>query len=395
MDINKYAVASIALILVIYILRNTSILYGLSYYIMPSIISLLVFTITRNYISSVSSNKVATQLLYTLTIFMSLYYFLGIVFGFGINTISLDPLTYVSYTLLSITYVLALESLRSILLNAYVSTSIRYRFSKLMLISLAMLLLTIPYIKLVGFKLLYMPEFLTGYALNILLSIIFLKYGYKTTVLYHTIYLAATSLLPILPALPWYMDRLIIPLFILVQLDIILATSVYSKKGESVNFMKSRGYYVAKLFNTLFIVVIAMLFILMASGYHFFVIVSGSMQPTINVGDIVVVEGDSNITNGDIVAFIEAKNIIVHRIVKTTIENGKILYSTKGDANKNIDPWLIEDKNIIGKLKYTIPLIGYPIVFFIAGIGDYITSILFLITTILFTYIIYVTKHLV
>ena len=393
MHINRYIVAIITLVLTIYTLRNTSILYGLSYYIIPSIISLLTFIVARDYIGGTRGKRVATQPLYILTIFLSIYYFLGIVFAFGINTISLDILTYSSYVLLAVTYVLALESLRSILLDTYVATSIRHRFSKLMIISLVTLLLTIPYTKLTGFKLLYVPELLIGYSLSILFSIIFLKYGFKTTAVYHIMYLTVTSLMPILPALPWYMDKLIIPLFVLVQLDIILATSVYSRNEKQSSFIRSRRHYLSKIFNTILVSIVAILFISMANGYHFFVIASGSMQPTINVGDIVVVEDTDNISSGDIIAFIEAKNIIVHRIVKETLEEDKILYSTKGDANDNIDPWIIEKDNIIGKLKYIIPLIGYPLVFFIAGVGDYITSILFLITTILFTYIIYITKH--
>jgi hypothetical protein len=55
---------------------------------------------------------------------------------------------------------------------------------------------------------------------------------------------------------------------------------------------------------------------------------------------------------------------MVHRINKIIKFNGSNLYYTKGDANRKIDDFIIEDQMIIGKVKWRVPGIGYPTVWF-------------------------------
>ena len=67
---------------------------------------------------------------------------------------------------------------------------------------------------------------------------------------------------------------------------------------------------------------------------------------TLHVGDIIVIEGvdphnlKTNYPNSsDIIVFHSPNNpseLIVHRIIKTTVVNGTIYFQTKGDGNGNI-----------------------------------------------------------
>ena len=79
-------------------------------------------------------------------------------------------------------------------------------------------------------------------------------------------------------------------------------------------------------------------------GYTFFEIVSGSMSPTIEKGDMILVKLDSEYNVGDIVSYKDNDSIITHRIV----EKNDSYYVTKGDANNTLDN-PIKEEQIIGK----------------------------------------------
>lgn len=88
-------------------------------------------------------------------------------------------------------------------------------------------------------------------------------------------------------------------------------------------------------------------------GYTVLQVKTGSMENTINVGDIVIVkilDKDDKIEKQDIVTYKEDKALITHRIID--ISEDTVI--TKGDAN-NTEDSPIQRKQIIGKVKKTIP----------------------------------------
>ena len=81
-------------------------------------------------------------------------------------------------------------------------------------------------------------------------------------------------------------------------------------------------------------------------------VVSPSMTPTINVGDMIYIHHQSDYAVGDIVTFLDPnqKIVVTHRIIAK--ENG--LYTTKGDANNVSDTQLLTNENIYGKVFLTL-----------------------------------------
>ena len=66
------------------------------------------------------------------------------------------------------------------------------------------------------------------------------------------------------------------------------------------------------------------------------------------------------IKKGDIIVF-EKENIkIVHRVVKISSNSNKIVYYTKGDANKSIDDGYVKKDKVLGKVLFKIKYIGKP-----------------------------------
>ena len=85
-------------------------------------------------------------------------------------------------------------------------------------------------------------------------------------------------------------------------------------------------------------------------GYGFLVVLTGSMEPEINSGGLVVVkEGEYEVN--DVITY-ETENLLVtHRIIEKNIVNGKIEYICKGDANNEND-LKISENQIQGKVIY-------------------------------------------
>ena len=88
-------------------------------------------------------------------------------------------------------------------------------------------------------------------------------------------------------------------------------------------------------------------------GYTFFEVATGSMSPTIEIGDVVIVKISNDVKENDIIVYQEENNFITHRLIK--IEEDKII--TKGDAN-NTEDKPIEITQILGSVIYIIPKLG-------------------------------------
>lgn len=95
-------------------------------------------------------------------------------------------------------------------------------------------------------------------------------------------------------------------------------------------------------------------------GYKSFIIVSGSMEPNLNIGDMVIIREtkQEKLQKDDIITFSENGNAITHRIVDIINEEGKIRYQTKGDNNNAVDADLVKYENVEGKFVFKIAKVG-------------------------------------
>lgn len=99
-----------------------------------------------------------------------------------------------------------------------------------------------------------------------------------------------------------------------------------------------------------------------AFGNKTLIVRTGSMEPTIGVGSMIVVRGGEDFyKQGDIIAFKSEKNpntIITHRIDSVSKSGNSATYKTKGDANEEVDAWQVKGENVLGAVTYTIPQAG-------------------------------------
>ena len=100
-------------------------------------------------------------------------------------------------------------------------------------------------------------------------------------------------------------------------------------------------------------------------GCNYKTVLTGSMEPAIPVGSIVITKEQSSYEMEDIISFQEEGAIITHRIISIDRER----YITKGDANNVADTEEVQQKQILGKVILTIPLLGYLVMWLMSPFG--------------------------
>ena len=99
-------------------------------------------------------------------------------------------------------------------------------------------------------------------------------------------------------------------------------------------------------------------------GYRAEPVLSGSMEPTLPVGSLAIVEqiDAAEAKRGDVVMFStpgQKGTLTTHRIAGVERKGSQVSYRTRGDANATNDPWLLSDRGQMGKLAVDVPYAGY------------------------------------
>ena len=96
----------------------------------------------------------------------------------------------------------------------------------------------------------------------------------------------------------------------------------------------------------------------------FLTVLSGSMTPAIKMGSVVLVKPASDYKIGDVITFGEISKIktpTTHRIYEMKVQGSQPVYITKGDANNAPDIREITNKDILGKVLFSVPYLGYAV----------------------------------
>jgi signal peptidase len=195
---------------------------------------------------------------------------------------------------------------------------------------------------------------------NVLASYLAFWGGALPAIIYRGTLLAFRWFLPVLPDLNWITLALVgtfAPAFAL-----ILSHQLYT--GESSRSRRKSGDAGSPLgwFMTSGACVLIIWFSVGVFSYFPTAIVSGSMSPEIGVGDVVIVKREpaGAIEVGDVIQFRDGDLRIAHRVVEIEEDGagGKVFW-TKGDANKNRDADPVLPEQLIGKVVFKIPKVGW------------------------------------
>lgn len=100
-------------------------------------------------------------------------------------------------------------------------------------------------------------------------------------------------------------------------------------------------------------------------GYSNLAVLSGSMEPAISTGDLVVIHRQEHYKMGDIITYDDGGAFTTHRIVEETSGG----FVTRGDANHVSDDRPVMPEQIRGRVVFTVPGLGNALLFLRTPVG--------------------------
>jgi len=167
---------------------------------------------------------------------------------------------------------------------------------------------------------------------------------------------------PILPNPEWVLKGLlgtIVPIIGLVAVQ-----RFYSSRTRPSHARRAKGGSLTGWIITTIVAVLIIWFSVGLFPVHPTTVISGSMRPTFDAGDVVIVAkapGDV-INQGDVIQFRKEKVTVMHRVVEIQETEAGKFFITKGDANDKPDSDPVIPENVVGKVVFNIPKIGWVVI---------------------------------
>ena len=201
---------------------------------------------------------------------------------------------------------------------------------------------------------------------NILLTFMSMKVGFKSNIIYRLLMEIPLYILPIFPNFGDYLES-VIRLSIPIVFYIWLYRYLEKKKSKKIVFSEKKKVFTLFRFNVGLLCAILVYFISGLFKYQALVIATGSMKPSIGIGDVVIVnkkdwEKENYLRPGEVLAYRKDNMVICHRIIQVVRSGQEVFYVTKGDNNEVADTLMVKRSQVVGLVKYKIRYIGYPTV---------------------------------
>ena len=165
---------------------------------------------------------------------------------------------------------------------------------------------------------------------------------------------------PVLPNTPWIFDSIInsvfpLILFLYCRYEISLKDKLHLYKYSKP--IEPKG--------TIPLVIVIVLLIWFTIGIFPIKpigIASGSMAPTINIGDMVIVQkcSPNDVNIDDIIEYTRKDYSVIHRVIDKYQKNGETYFITKGDNNNSADSEPVSEEMLKGKIIFRVPYVAWP-----------------------------------
>lgn len=292
---------------------------------------------------------------------------LGIMFGFAYSPYSQNFLPIIRNIWRVIIPIIGIEYARSYIVN-YCPRNRLYIFLEILIFSAFEISFSTLFN---GFA---TPKDCFVYILSTVAPIVFANiaftlltwYGsYKLVLIFRAPVAALRILLPILPGLDWFMTGVrdsatpaMIGLYYYQTLRDV------DKTDGRVRRRKSFIAYIP----IIIVFTFAVLFVANAFSYRPVAVLSNSMKPEFERGDLIIYheldeEGLKALTANDIILYKRDGQIIAHRIEEKYKDLGELYFIAKGDSNNASDDKPVHSSQVLGKYVSHVKYIGYPSVF--------------------------------
>lgn len=308
-----------------------------------------------------------TVLIITISYFI-LYYLSGVIVGFVYNAYDTSIIGILLNTFLFVCPLLFREEIRQ--------KFIYFHKSKTACVFITIVFIACELFSSTFFNFQTNKEFFSQFVsifLPIVIENILLTYlsfiGIRSTVYAYFIpMLISRYYLPVVVDLDWFYSLL---------LQLLLSGVIYSFIQNEylwkVNRIYSRSTDKKNSFLYACVCCLVLFFGLFVAGvfkYQPVAILTYSMKPKFTRGDAVVIEKlktdreKRKLKKGDVIQYQYNGTVIIHRIIDSYKEDGEKVYILKGDNNKSKDLKPVYLNQIMGKVVFSIPKVGYPSVWF-------------------------------
>ena len=292
-------------------------------------------------------------------VYVTLYYLLGLEFGFA-KTVYGTTIDIIFKFILPISVIIVSTELVRVVMRAQEDKAAD--ILSYMSCVVAEVLVHFTLSDILNFKtfmdviaLAFMPAVLS----NLLYHYLAKRYGIIPNIAYRiiiTLYPYVISYITRIPNSLLAFVNLILPLVIYIFIDYL-----YEKKRRYALSQKSK---IGTVITIILVVMMALLVMLVSNVFRFgaYVIATDSMTGELNKGDIAIYEqyDDQEIEEGKVIVFSKHGKKVIHRVVDIAHINGQTRYYTKGDMNSELDVGYITDGDIIGLVELKLPYFGYP-----------------------------------
>ncbi len=301
------------------------------------------------------------------SIYVVLWFGAGVADGFGKNPYDLSFYGIIINLIVFGTMLMAKELIRSHLVN---SAAQKESYLLFMLIAFFFTVMSYNLNQYIGFKSLedgvkFLAEFFVPeFSKNLMATYLAFVGGPVASLCYVGIINAANYFFPILPDLKWITGAFIgimCPVFSLLEMQ------NFYQKHQKINrkSITEKGTSLSWIITCVFSIGMVWFAVGVFPVYPS-VIATGSMEPLIMPGDMILVEKILKeediglLKEGDIIQFKRENILISHRIVEIVEEQNAKSFRTKGDNNSAVDAMLVKPEFIKGKVTFVVPKIGWP-----------------------------------
>jgi signal peptidase len=316
----------------------------------------------RRQIDGAAATQIVT--IYLLA-YLLLIYLLGLATGFLKNGYSLAPTMILQNTLPVLAIVVATELLRYGMCqrvgdHKWLLVVIAAGFAALNIaVGLTTYHLTAPldWLEMIG------RLVLGSIATSALLTLVAYKSDSRPTLTYAVVMALYPIVVPIIPdlgAFIWSVLAIVLPTVLLLRFNEFFVTK------RPIPGRERRAGRLLAMVPALAVLSVVVILVSGIFRYWATAIGSGSMTPQINMGDVVIIDQDygaaEQLEPGTVVAFQHDGRIIVHRLVAVEQSPSGLRLHTKGDHNASEDAWAVTAGDIVGKVNWRIPWVGWPTV---------------------------------
>jgi signal peptidase len=345
-----------------------------TYLLQPVLWGLLILAVRRlppnKPIGRVSSRSIFVQMAFGIALGGVVLYMIGGLYsGFGRNPSSRTLLGITENVFFVGSMLTAMELSRAWLINR---ADKRHRFAALALVAILFTFIGIPLGQVTGFRMqiasanLVLSSWLPLLAENLLASVLVLLAGTRASLAYRVPLAAFWWLCPILPDLTWGLKAVIgiaVPITGIMMANSYHATQ--ANRGKSRRKARATSFPAGWVATGL-VSVVTVWFAVGVFPFRPSLVGSGSMSPTLKTGDVVIVAKvpAGTLRMGDIIEYRRDEHTnIVHRVIDFDGIGASAPLITKGDANSARDDVPVMQENVIGKVVFNVPRVGWISIF--------------------------------